>query len=122
MRIVLVLIVLLLSAGCGGGDSNDAATTTGPAGKPADIEVFASEFAFAPPFVVIEKPGTYTISLRNDGNVPHNLTIKGLGATDDVQPGDTGTLTVTVKPGGYPMVCSIHKAEGMDGEVIVYGG
>lgn len=122
MRSAIALVLILLAAGCGGGDDGGTAATTAEAGEtaPVDFEVFASEYAFAPPFVIFDMPGTYTISLRNDGFEPHNLTIEGQGKTENIQPGDTGSLTVTLKKGVYTMVCTIHRAEGMDGEVVVH--
>lgn len=121
MRSAIVLALILLVAGCGGG-TGAATTEAGDSAPSVDFEVFASEYAFAPPFVIFDMPGTYTISLRNDGFEPHNLTIEGQGTTDDVQPGDTGSVTVTLKPGAYTMLCTIHKAEVMDGEVVVHDG
>jgi plastocyanin len=131
VRSTLALVLILVAAGCGGGggssdtgnatDATDATTEAGEA-APVDAEVFASEYAFAPPFVIFDMPGTYTISLRNDGFEPHNLTIEGQGKTENVQPGDTGSVTVTLKPGVYTMVCTIHRAEVMDGEVVVHDG
>lgn len=123
MRTAIALALILVAAGCGGGGDGaeeTAATTEAGAAAPVDFEVFASEYAFAPPFVIFDMPGTYTISLRNDGFEPHNLTIEGQGKTENIQPGDTGSLTVTLKKGVYTMVCTIHRAEGMDGEVVVH--
>ena len=105
-----------------------AATTPGGVGttepstsSPADYEVFASEFAFAPPFLIVDKAGTYTISLRNDGTVTHNLTITGVGKVPDVEPGETMTTEVTLKKGNYEYFCSIadHAEQGMDGTLNV---
>lgn len=126
MRAALALTLLVLAAGCGGGDGGGGDvlgnTETGTSSG-ADYELFASEFAFAPPFLVIDKPGTYTISLRNDGTVPHNFTIKGVGKTPDVQPGDTVTTELTLKKGAYRYFCSIgdHAEQGMDGTLNVLG-
>ena len=126
MRAALALPLLVLAAGCGGGDGGGGDvlgnTETGTSSG-ADYELFASEFAFAPPFLVIDKPGTYTISLRNDGTVPHNFTIKGVGKTPDVQPGDTVTTELTLKKGAYRYFCSIgdHAEQGMDGTLNVLG-
>lgn len=124
MRSAFALALILVAAGCGGG-TGGGTEETDPTAEPAvaapvDAEVFASEYAFAPPFVIFDRPGTYTISLRNDGFEPHNLTIEGQGKTPDVQPGDTGSVTVTLKPGAYTMLCTIHRAEVMDGEVVVH--
>ena len=123
MRSAIALALILLAAGCGGDGDGTAGGTSGTAeGPPVDFEVFASEYAFAPPFVIFDMPGTYTISLRNDGFEPHNLTIEGQGKTESVQPGETGSVTVTLKKGVYTMLCTIHKAEAMDGEVVVHDG
>jgi plastocyanin len=129
MRTSIALLLVLVAAGCGGGSGTDVTggtgstggTTSAPAEK-VDAEVFASEYAFAPPFVIFDKAGTYTLSLRNDGNVPHNLTIKGQGGTPNVQPGETATVTVTLKAGQYEMVCTIgdHAEQGMDGTLTVH--
>ena len=124
MRSALALTLVVFAAGCGGGggsgDDVMGATETGTSSG-ADYELFASEYAFAPPFLVVEKAGTYTISLRNDGTVPHNFTIKGLGKTPDVQPGETATTELTLKKGNYEYFCSLgdHAEQGMDGTLNV---
>jgi plastocyanin len=120
---LLALALVLLAAGCGGGGSGDDSgglpeasegTTSG-----ADYELFASEYSFAPPFLALEKPGTYTFSIRNDGNEPHNFTIKGLGGTENAQPGETKIVELTVKVGTVEFVCTLHEAEGMFGTLNV---
>jgi uncharacterized cupredoxin-like copper-binding protein len=68
--------------------------------------------------------GTYTFEVRNEGKVPHNLTVDGPGgqeATSDIGPGGSKTLTVALKPGSYDLFCSIpgHKQLGMDQKVTV---
>jgi len=119
--------IVLLAAGCGGGGNGTAESDDADAFKPAsgaDYEVFASEFAFAPPFLVVDKPGTYTFAVRNDGTVPHNFTVKGVGGTEDAQPGETKTVELTLKTGNYEIVCTIgdHEQQGMDGTLNVLGG
>jgi plastocyanin len=127
MRTALALTLVALAAGCGEGGSGSGAGGIGNVetgtSSGADYELFASEFAFAPPFLVVEKAGTYSISLRNDGTVPHNLTIKGIGKTPDVQPGETVTTELTLKTGGFEYFCSIgdHAAQGMSGTLNVLG-
>lgn len=122
MRSGFLVVLVLLAAGCGGGGSSDGgADDGGGTSSDADYEVFASEFAFAPPFIIVDKAGTYTISLRNDGTVPHNFTIKGVGKTPDVEPGETATTELTLKKGTYEYICSIagHAEQGMDGTLNV---
>jgi len=60
------------------------------------------------------KAGEYTFDVKNDG--------QGLDkATADLQPGESGDLTVDLKPGKYELYCSIdgHKKLGMDAELTV---
>jgi len=129
MRKLLLLGLVVVAAGCGGGGdgSGDGVGDDEPF-KPAsgaDYEVFASEFSFAPPFLVLDKPGTYTFAVRNDGSVPHNFTIKGIGGTEDAQPGETKTVELTLdKAGTYEIVCTIpgHEAQGMFGTLNVTAG
>ena len=122
MRATIALILVLLAAGCGGGGSSDGTGGDDGAFVPesgADYELFASEFSFAPPFLAIEKPGTYTFAIRNDGSVPHNFTIKGVGGTEDAKPGETKIVELTVKIGTVEFVCTLHEAEGMFGTLNV---
>lgn len=129
MRKLLLLGLVLVAAGCGGGGGDGSGDGVGddepfkPASG-ADYEVFASEFAFAPPFLVVDKPGTYTFAVRNDGNLPHNFTVRGVGGTKDAQPGETKTVELTLKAGNYEIVCTIpgHEAQGMDGTLNVTAG
>jgi plastocyanin len=123
MRVSVLLVLAIVTAGCGGGSGGASDAGGGGASSGADYEVFASEFAFAPPFIVVDKPGTYTFSLRNDGNLTHNMTVEGVGKTPDVEPGDTATVELTLKSGVFQMFCSIgdHRAQGMDGQVTVHG-
>ena len=125
-KLPLALTLVVLAAGCGegGGSSDDGLgnVETGTSSG-ADYELFASEFSFAPPFLVVEKAGTYSISLRNDGTLPHNFTIKDVGKTPDVQPGETTTAELTLKAGNYEYFCSIgdHAEQGMTGTLNVLG-
>jgi uncharacterized cupredoxin-like copper-binding protein len=69
--------------------------------------------------------GTYTFIVKNAGSVTHALTIDGPGVEDetsgDVAPGESGKVTVTLKPGSYDFYCPVgdHKSEGMDTHVTV---
>jgi uncharacterized cupredoxin-like copper-binding protein len=124
---VLLALLTALAGGCGGGGRdggiNLGDTDTGTSSG-ADYEVFASEYSFAPPFLAIEKPGTYTFSIRNDGRLPHNFTIKGVGGTPDAQPGETKTVELTLKAGNYEIICTVgdHEQQGMFGTLNVSAG
>ena len=126
--LLLLAVTTALLGGCGGGGGGDGGidlgdTDTGTSSG-ADYELFASEYAFAPPFLSLDKPGTYTFSIRNDGNEPHNFTIKGVGGTQDAQPGETKMVELTLKAGNYEIICTVdaHEAQGMFGTLNVAAG
>jgi plastocyanin len=66
------------------------------------------------------KPGTYTITVVNDGNATHDLAVEKDGTTKaksaSISPGGSTTLTVDLGAGKYVFYCSIgnHRAMGME--------
>jgi len=124
-------------AGCGG-SSNDnstsnaasnasttgtAAAATGPGGT---VDLSATDFKFNPSDPTV-KSGQVTFKEANDGQTTHSLEIEDVTPGHDqelegeVAPGQSGTLTVNLKPGKYEFYCPIsnHKQLGMEGEITV---
>jgi plastocyanin len=70
-------------------------------------------------------PGSYTIEVVNEGNATHDLVVERDGAdvaaTENIAPGASATLTVTLEEGDYVFYCSIgnHRAMGMEIPVAV---
>lgn len=68
--------------------------------------------------------GRVTVSLTNDSEVDHNVTIaqgsKTLGATKTITK-STGTVAVELTPGDYVFFCSVpgHRQAGMQGTLTV---
>jgi uncharacterized cupredoxin-like copper-binding protein len=129
-----VLSVFVLAA-CGGDDDDDtvaAPTTTaegttgatGAAGKAQNVDVSEVDFSIDPANPSV-KAGTVTFNVTNDGEVVHNLEVEGNGIEEeleqDLQPGDSGELTVDLQPGTYEWYCPIgnHAEMGMEGELTV---
>jgi len=140
VRVIGVLAVLAsvalvgFAVGCGGDDDEETtasapATTTTAAGGGGATTVEMSEFEFDPSDVEVSAGDT--ITLDNTGQIPHNFTIvegndplgggAELAASDDVDAGDTGELTVDVEPGQYSFLCTIpgHAEDGMTGTITV---
>lgn len=74
-------------------------------------------------------PGSYTFTATNRGNTVHALAIEGPGVAGErtpgvLQPGQSGTVTVTLSNGTYDFYCPVdgHKDAGMDLKVTVGGG
>jgi uncharacterized cupredoxin-like copper-binding protein len=68
--------------------------------------------------------GSYEFVVKNDGKIPHDLVVSGNGVnakTSLLNPGQSETLKVDLKPGTYDLYCSVpgHKQAGMDVKVTV---
>ena len=129
MRYVLttIAVLVLALAGCGGdgNDSGGGTTTTAAPGTPVTMSLV--DFALEPKTVQLDAPGTYTFMVTNNGQTSHALEIDGNGVeeeTDTLSPGDSGEVTVELTAGEYELYCPIdgHRANGMEGTLVVAGG
>ncbi len=142
--VIMILLVLLALAGCGGGEEQGASgegetaatkeeETTAAASAEATEEPIATivveetEYSLDPDEVTLERPGTYVFRAVNVGAVTHALEIEGQGIeeeTENLQPGESAELMVTLEPGTYEMYCPVgnHEDLGMVGSVTVLEG
>lgn len=114
-----------LLAACGGG--GNSATGTAPPARSAtpgtQVTAGLAEYHItlsAQHFT----PGSYTFTAKNDGKTEHALEIEGPGVenrTKGLMPGDSASLTVTLRPGTYTVYCPIdgHKDLGMKTAITV---
>ena len=125
-RLAVILAGMVLAvASCGGDDEGSAATTKSPAksaatgGEGAGTVIEVDEKDFTIELSTMElTPGTYTFVATNNGQTTHALEIEGQGVeeeTEDIAPGDTAELTVTLEAGEYELYCPVgnHKDMGM---------
>jgi plastocyanin len=102
------LTVFLVACG-GNGDGG------GDAGGPTALNMIDNAF----------QPSTLSVAagaeldLSNTGAALHNLTIEGTDVNEDVEAGQSTTLTVDVEAGEYTMFCEYHRAAGMEGTITV---
>ena len=132
VRRLLLLTALSLAvvvpAGCGSDDNESSSDTSGgttTAGEQS-VDLSAKEFAFDPSDVSVDAAGKVTFRVSNDGQETHALEVEGNGIeeeTEDIAPGESGTLTVDLKAGSYEFYCPIdgHRDQGMEGELVVGG-
>ena len=121
--LALAALVLALAA-CGGGDDEEPSGNGG--GDGAALELVAgpgSELKFDQTSLEASA-GEVTITMTNDGDLPHNVAIKGNGVDEKgeiVQNGGTSTVTATLEAGEYTFYCSVpgHEAGGMTGTLTV---
>ncbi|HET6448505.1 MAG TPA: plastocyanin/azurin family copper-binding protein [Conexibacter sp.] len=141
------LLVSLTLAACGGGSGDSTSTSsasssggggsasaqtqsseTTSSGGGAALDISATEsggLGFSQR-TLSASAGTVTIRLDNgSGNsLPHGIAIEGNGVDKDgatVQPGDTSTVTVKLRPGRYTFYCPVpgHEDQGMKGTLTV---
>jgi plastocyanin len=145
MKAIALATVTLLLAGVGlvacGDDDDDMAATEATtteeaaAGGGGATEVSMTEYAFDPAELTVSKGDTITVT--NDGQLPHNYTVMegeeaGAGlppdvrdlalGTGDVDPGSSGEYEVgDMALGEYKVICTIpgHAEKGMKGTLTV---
>jgi nitrite reductase (NO-forming) len=113
-------IVGLLAA-CGGGSSNST-SSSGSSGGTASQTIQMTEMKFTPNAFTVKSGDKVTIKLENKGTVLHNFSIDSLNIKQDVQPGDSKTVTFTAPAAGtLTFYCDQpgHEAAGMKGTITV---
>jgi plastocyanin len=123
-RLAAPLALLVLAAGCGGDDSESSGrtVTTAPG---TTVTVDAHEYAYDPDRLVVQRPGTVTIRLRNQGELAHNLRVRRdgeeIGGTPSFAAGGSRTAQLRLRPGKYEFLCTVgdHAELGMKGELEV---
>jgi len=96
--------------------------TTGGQTSGNAVTIAMVDIAFEPNVATISANTDVTVTLPNNGVSPHNFNIDQLGIkTEDVQPGNSTTVTINAPAGTYEFYCSIpgHKEAGMTGTITV---
>jgi plastocyanin len=137
--VVLAVAAALLS-GCGGDSDADSGATTTSASSAAwttesesaadgttesesaetqTIAVSSVDFSFELDEDTFS-PGTYEITLTNEGGATHDLVVErdgeDVGASEQIGPGESSTFEVTLEEGDYVFYCSVgnHRSMGME--------
>jgi plastocyanin len=108
VRLAGVLATIVLLAACGGGGD------TGDGGGGGLTMV---DNAFEPQTLTVSSGSS--VEVTNDGQALHNITIQEADIDEDVEAGQSTTITVELDPGEYEMICQFHEAQGMTGTVTV---
>ena len=123
-------------AGCGSSKNSSTSTTATQAstssggatagGAASTVNLTATDYKFTPSDGTV-KSGKVTFNEKNMSQTMHSLEIEDVTPGHDqemegrVAPGQSGTLTVNLKPGHYEFYCPVdnHKQLGMQGEITV---
>ena len=110
-RTAVLVGALLTLAACGGGGDN------GGGGGDAETSLSMVENAFEPASLTVAAGSELSVS--NDGEAIHNITIEGTSIDEDVEAGQSASVTIDAEPGEYTMFCEFHREAGMEGTVTV---
>jgi plastocyanin len=91
--LVAVFALILVSAACSSDD--DGGDAGGGDGAAADMTMTVKDFEFDPSTVDVSS-GETTIEVTNTGAVEHSFTLDDDSVTQDIEPGETQTVTVNV--------------------------
>jgi plastocyanin len=113
-RTAVVVGAALVLAACGGDDGNGGG---GGGGGGTATSLSMVDNAFEPADLTVAAGSSLEVS--NDGQAPHNITIEGTDIDEDVDPGQSTSITIDAEAGEYTMFCEFHRAAGMEGTVTV---
>jgi plastocyanin len=100
-----VAVVLASASACSGGG-----------GGPGELTLEAGDIRFVPETVVVQAGGQVTVALRNTDSVRHNLSVPGVEADVDVEPGrSVNVIFVPPGTGALEFFCKYHREQGMRG-------
>lgn len=123
-------VTALLAAACGGSSppaAGQAASTPSASAAPQVVTFHETEFKIDPATLSL-KAGTYEFDFVDDGKFGHDFHLAPAGSTTDLaassavlKTGQSGSFTVTLKPGTYTYFCAVpgHKDRGMVGTLTV---
>ena len=96
-------------------------TAQAPTSGATEISVVGTEFSFSPASISVKAGEQVKITFRNNGRVPHNLILEGLGIETKTISGGQTDIVEFIAPslGTYAFFCSIpgHRAAGMEGSL-----
>ncbi|MBI4787284.1 MAG: cupredoxin domain-containing protein [Chloroflexi bacterium] len=110
---VVALLAIQLLAACG-------APSSGATISDNRFSISLKEFGIEPKEIQA-KAGPATFVVKNAGAIEHDFMIEGVGKIENLLPGETKTLEVTLRPGTNEIVCSLsgHKEAGMTARLAV---
>lgn len=119
-------LALVLAAGLAAASAPWPAPAPLTAAAPGTtVAVTTREFAFEPAVLTVPA-GAITFEVRNEGVIEHNFVVEdaqrtALASIAVIAPGATESVTATLAPGTYTVVCTLpgHREAGMVGTLTV---
>jgi iron uptake system component EfeO len=92
VTLATVFALSLVTAACSSNDNSGGASGSGAA---ANVTITVKDFQFDPSTVDVSS-GSTTIEITNTGSTVHSFTLDDGSVSQDIQPGETQTVTVDV--------------------------
>jgi len=109
-------LVGVLVAGCGDDDGGGKGGVEADGGDGEGLAVALTDFKFSPDELEGAAGETVPIQLENTGAARH--TFSGDGVDEEVGPGDSATVEVTLPDSGnFDFFCRFHQGQGMVGSI-----
>jgi plastocyanin len=92
-------------------------STSGVSTAPTNVVITLADVVFTPNRITIPAQQEVTVTLINEGVVPHSFVVADLGIKQEVAPGESVNVRLTAPAGSYRFVCDVpgHEAAGMVG-------
>lgn len=106
------------------GKVNNKGTKDISSKKSATLDLEADDFYFKATFVKVAPGERVTIELENEGSAAHTFTSDGLSIDQQIAPGKTKKVTLTVPSDGtaFQFHCDFHESMGMQGAFFTKAG
>jgi len=109
---VIIATAGLVFAGCGGGGGSKKTSANGASssgGGGATMNLVAKDFMFEPATITATAGKPITVTIKNEGQAEHNFSIESLKVNQDIEKGDTKTVTFTpTQSGPVQFFCEYH--------------
>ncbi|HUH07114.1 MAG TPA: cupredoxin domain-containing protein, partial [Egibacteraceae bacterium] len=113
--VAAVPAVMLAIAVASDFEPTPAAPASAAPAAPA-LDVTLTEFAVEPAELTVAAGAPFEVRVTNEGTIPHDFVITGVGATPLLQAGESAVLAVeALEPGAYEILCAEagHESAGM---------
>jgi plastocyanin len=106
------------------GTVNDEGTKDVSKKSDATLDMELDNFYFGPTFVKAKKGETITLEVENESTAPHTFTSDALGVDEQVSPGQSASIEITVPSSGnaFLFYCRFHQGAGMQGALFTKAG
>jgi plastocyanin len=88
------------------------------------VEIEQDDFFFKPTFLKAKAGSTVQVTVKNGGGAEHTFTIDKQDIDEQLAPGDSVKVDVTIPSNGKPVAfyCRLHVSSGMQGALYSKGG